>query len=370
LDAAFEATDRVWMEALDADDAHLARSGRVMEVLSEHLCEGWLEGYLLTGRHGLFSCYEAFIHIVDSMMTQHAKWLKVSRALPWRAPIASLNYLLTSHVWRQDHNGFSHQDPGFLDLVVTKKADIARVYLPPDANCLLWWPTTASRTYDRINVIVAGKQPRRSGSRWSRRSRTARRDRHLGVGEHRPWTGAGRGAGVRGRRADARGRGRGARAARAGARHPGASGQRRRSDDAAAAVEHPHGLDDVTYDGLFPPDVPTIFAFHGYPQLVHRLTYRRANHANLHVHASARRGRPPRRFDMVVLKRARSLHLAEAGDRARTSARRTSRRTARQQRCATSWPSIASTLQRHGSRTCPRSATGGWPYGTAARAGD
>ena len=159
LDAVFETTDRVWMEKIEPYDVHLSRDGRVMEVLSEHLCQGWLEGYLLTGRHGLFSCYEAFIHIVDSMFNQHAKWLKVSRSLPWRRPIASLNYLLTSHVWRQDHNGFSHQDPGFVDLVTNKKADIVRVYLPPDANTLLWITDHCLRTYDRINVIVAGKQP-------------------------------------------------------------------------------------------------------------------------------------------------------------------------------------------------------------------
>ena len=159
LDHVFEASDRVWMREIEPYDVHLARQGRVMEVLSEHLCQGWLEGYLLTGRHGLFSCYEAFIHIVDSMFNQQAKWLKVSRALPWRRPIASLNYLLTSHVWRQDHNGFSHQDPGFVDLVTNKKADIVRVYLPPDANCLLWVTDHCLRTYNRINVIVAGKQP-------------------------------------------------------------------------------------------------------------------------------------------------------------------------------------------------------------------
>jgi len=159
LDAVFEATDRVWMERIEPYDEHLARRGRVMEVLSEHLCQGWLEGYLLTGRHGLFSCYEAFIHVVDSMFNQHAKWLESSRKLSWRRPVASLNYLLTSHVWRQDHNGFSHQDPGFVDLVANKKTDIVRVYLPPDANCLLWVMDHCLRTYDRVNVIVAGKQP-------------------------------------------------------------------------------------------------------------------------------------------------------------------------------------------------------------------
>src|SRR6185312_15247574 len=159
LDAVFEVTDRVWMEPIEPYDVSLAHQGRVMEVLSEHLCEGWLEGYLLTGRHGLFNCYEAFVHIVDSMFNQHAKWLKEARELPWRRPIASLNYLLSSHVWRPAHNGFSHQDPGFIDLVANKKADIVRVYLPPDANSLLWVTDHVLRTYDRINVIVAGKQP-------------------------------------------------------------------------------------------------------------------------------------------------------------------------------------------------------------------
>ena len=173
------------MERIEPYDVHLARDGRVMEVLSEHLCQGWLEGYLLTGRHGLFSCYEAFIHIVDSMFNQHAKWLKVSRELAWRRPIASLNYLLTSHVWRQDHNGFSHQDPGFVDLVANKKADIVRVYLPPDANTLLWVTDHCLRTYDRINVIVAGKQPAPQWLSMDGRRSALRRGRwHLGLGRH------------------------------------------------------------------------------------------------------------------------------------------------------------------------------------------
>ena len=185
LDAVFEVTDRVWMETIEPYDVHLAREGRVMEVLSEHLCQGWLEGYLLTGRHGLFSCYEAFIHIVDSMFNQHAKWLKVSRELPWRRPVASLNYLLTSHVWRQDHNGFSHQDPGFVDFVANKKADIVRVYLPPDANTLLWVTDHCLRTYNRINVIVAGKQPAPQWLTMDQAAKHCEPGRHLGLGVQR-----------------------------------------------------------------------------------------------------------------------------------------------------------------------------------------
>jgi xylulose-5-phosphate/fructose-6-phosphate phosphoketolase len=313
LDAVFEATDRVWIEARESDDVHLARDGRVMEVLSEHLCEGWLEGYLLTGRHGLFSCYEAFIHIVDSMMNQHAKWLKVSRELPWRRPISSLNYLLTSHVWRQDHNGFSHQDPGFLDLVVNKKADVTRVYLPPDANCLLQVTDHCLRTYDRINVIVAGKQP---APQWLTMEQA---EAHCGAGVGIwEWASTDRG-------------------------HAPDVVMACAGDvptlEAVAAVdvlrehvpdlkvrlvnvvdlmtlqprsEHPHGLDDAAYDGLFPPDAPTIFAFHGYPQLVHRLTYRRANHANLHVHGFREEGTTTTPFDMVVRNGLDRFHLAEA----------------------------------------------------------
>jgi xylulose-5-phosphate/fructose-6-phosphate phosphoketolase len=187
LDAVFEVTDRTWMEPVESYDDHLSRDGRVMEVLSEHLCQGWLEGYLLTGRHGLFNCYEAFVHIVDSMFNQHAKWLEVSRRLPWRRPIASLNYLLSSHVWRQDHNGFSHQDPGFVDLVANKDADIVRIYFPPDANSLLWITDHCLRTYDRINVIVAGKQP---GPQWLT---MAEAEAHCaaGVGIW-PWAGTGK----------------------------------------------------------------------------------------------------------------------------------------------------------------------------------
>ena len=205
LDALFEATERTWMAERHPEDEHLGPDGRVMEILSEHTCQGWLEGYLLTGRHGLFSSYEAFIHIVDSMFNQHAKWLKVTREIPWRAPIASLNYLLTSHVWRQDHNGFSHQDPGFIDHVVNKKAEVIRVYLPPDANTLLSVADHCLRSRDYVNVIVAGKQPALQYLDIGRRGHTLHGgDRHLAVGEHRPGGRARRGHGLRRGRADAR----------------------------------------------------------------------------------------------------------------------------------------------------------------------
>jgi xylulose-5-phosphate/fructose-6-phosphate phosphoketolase len=302
LDAVFDATDRVWMEPIEPYDVHLARDGRVMEVLSEHLCQGWLEGYLLTGRHGLFSCYEAFIHIVDSMVNQHAKWLKVSRGLGWRRPIASLNYLLTSHVWRQDHNGFSHQDPGFVDLVVNKKADIVRVYLPPDANCLLWVTDHCLRTYDRINVIVAGKQP---APQWlGIEAAVAHCEAGIGL-----WRWASNDDG----------------------REPdvvmACAGDVPTLETLAAVdllrqhlpelkvrvvnvvdlmtlqtrEEHPHGLADRDFDSLFTTDKPVIFAYHGYPQLIHRLTYRRTNHANLHVRGYREEGTTTTPFDMVVL---------------------------------------------------------------------
>ena len=235
LDAVFEVTERVWMEHIEPYDVHLAQEGRVMEVLSEHLCQGWLEGYLLTGRHGFFSCYEAFIHIVDSMFNQHAKWLKVSRELPWRRPIASLNYLLTSHVWRQDHNGFSHQDPGFVDLVANKKADIVRVYFPPDANTLLWIADHCLRTYDRINVIVAGKQP---SPQWLTMQQAATHcDAGIGIWD---WAGtdgrrrAGRGDGLRRRRSDTGDAGRRRSAAQVPARFEDPGRQCGRPDDAAA----------------------------------------------------------------------------------------------------------------------------------------
>jgi xylulose-5-phosphate/fructose-6-phosphate phosphoketolase len=312
LDAVFEATERVWMEPILPYDVHLAREGRVMEVLSEHLCQGWLEGYLLTGRHGLFSCYEAFIHIVDSMFNQHAKWLKVSRSLPWRRPIASLNYLLTSHVWRQDHNGFSHQDPGFIDLVVNKKADVVRVYLPPDANCLLWVTDHCLRTYDRINVIVAGKQP---APQWLTMEEAVK---HCiaGIGI---WCFASN---------DQTGDSPDAVMACAGdvptletiaavallREHlPGLKVRVVNVVDLMALQPksvHPHGLTDREFDALFTRDRPVIFAYHGYPNLIHRLTYNRTNHDNFHVHGFREEGTTTTPFDMVVLNELDRFHLA------------------------------------------------------------
>ena len=312
LDNVFEATDRVWMEKIEPYDVHLARSDRVMEVLSEHLCQGWLEGYLLTGRHGLFSCYEAFIHIVDSMFNQHAKWLKVSRGLPWRRPIASLNYLLTSHVWRQDHNGFSHQDPGFVDFVVNKKADIVRVYLAPDANCLLWVTDHCLRTYDRVNVIVAGKQP---APQWLTIDEAVKHcDVGIGI-----WDWASN---------DPDGSEPDVVMACAGDVP---------TQETIAAVDllrkhlpelkirvvnvvdlmtlqpkeqHPHAISDAEFDGIFTSDRPVIFAYHGYPYLIHRLTYSRKNHANMHVRGFMEEGTTTTPFDMVVLNRLDRFHLA------------------------------------------------------------
>jgi xylulose-5-phosphate/fructose-6-phosphate phosphoketolase len=312
LDNVFEATDRVWMEKIEPYDVHLARQGRVMEVLSEHLCQGWLEGYLLTGRHGLFACYEAFVHIVDSMFNQHAKWLKVSRALPWRRPIASLNYLLTSHVWRQDHNGFSHQDPGFVDLVLNKKADIVRVYLAPDANCLLWVTDHCLRTYDRINVIVAGKQP---APQWLTMEEAVKHcDVGIGI-----WDWASN---------DPDGGEPDVVMACAGdvptLETIAAVGLlRNHLPDLKIRVvnvvdimtlqpkdEHPHGISDAEFDGLFTPDRPVIFAYHGYPYLIHRLTYKRKNHENMHVRGFNEEGTTTTPFDMVVLNRLDRFHLA------------------------------------------------------------
>lgn len=312
LDAVFEETERVWMEPIEPYDVHLAQDGRVMEVLSEHLCQGWLEGYLLTGRHGFFSCYEAFIHIVDSMFNQHAKWLKVTRHLPWRRPIASLNYLLTSHVWRQDHNGFSHQDPGFVDLVANKKADIVRIYFPPDANTLLWIADHCLRTYNRINVIVAGKQP---APQWlSMEAAAPHCDAGIGI-----WTWAGT--------EDANS-------------EPdvvmACAGDvptletlaavdllRKALPDLKIRVvnvvdlmtlqpkeQHPHGLSDRDFDSLFTRDKPVVFAYHGYPHLIHRLTYNRTNHAGLHVRGFIEEGTTTTPFDMVVLNELDRYHLA------------------------------------------------------------
>ncbi len=318
LDAVFEATERVWMEKIEPYDVHLAPQGRVMEVLSEHLCQGWLEGYLLTGRHGLFSCYEAFIHIVDSMFNQHAKWLKVSRGLPWREPIASLNYLLTSHVWRQDHNGFSHQDPGFVDLVANKKADIVRIYLPPDANTLLWVADHCLRTYDRINVIVAGKQP---APQWLAVEDAAVHCK-AGVGVWE-WAGTEKG----GAEPDVV-------MACAGdvptlETLAAVDLLRQALPDLAIRVvnvmdlmtlqpkeRHPHGLSDAEFDRLFTKDRPVIFAYHGYPYLIHRLTYKRTNHDNIHVRGFNEEGTTTTPFDMAVLNELDRFHLAmEAIDR-------------------------------------------------------
>jgi xylulose-5-phosphate/fructose-6-phosphate phosphoketolase len=310
LDAIYEVTDKMWEAQVEPVDEHLSEEGRVMEILSEHTCEGWLEGYLLTGRHGLFSCYEAFIHIVDSMFNQHAKWLKTSKEVRWRRPIASLNYLLTSHVWRQDHNGFSHQDPGFIDLVVNKKADIVRVYFPPDANCLLSVADHCLRSIDYVNVIVAGKQ---SQPQWLTMDGAIKHcTSGIGIWE---W----------------------------------ASNDEGHDPDVVMACcgdvptvetlaavdllrdyapdlkvrvinvvdlmtlqpqeEHPHGLSDYEFDTLFTPDRPIIFAFHGYPYLIHRLTYRRTNHRNLHVRGYKEEGTTTTPFDMLVRNDLDRFHL-------------------------------------------------------------
>jgi xylulose-5-phosphate/fructose-6-phosphate phosphoketolase len=310
LDAVFEATDRRWIaETLPTDD-HLSADGRVMEVLSEHLCQGWLEGYLLTGRHGLFNSYEAFIHIVDSMFNQHAKWLQVSRAIPWRRPISSLNYLLSSHVWRQDHNGFTHQDPGFIDLVMNKKPEVIRVYLPPDTNCLLSVADHCLRSHNYVNVIVAGKQP--SLNYLAMDDAVLHCTRGIGVWD---W----------------------------------ASNDDRGEPDVVMACcgdiptletvaavdlirqrlpqlkvrvvnvvdlmklqptsEHPHGLPDPEFDALFTTNRPIIFAYHGYPWLIHRLTYRRHGHDNLHVRGYKEEGTTTTPFDMVMLNDLDRFHL-------------------------------------------------------------
>jgi xylulose-5-phosphate/fructose-6-phosphate phosphoketolase len=311
LNAVFEVTNRVWMETIEPYDVHLATEGRVMEVLSEHLCQGWLEGYLLTGRHGLFNCYEAFVHIVDSMFNQHAKWLEVTRRLPWRQPIASLNYLLSSHVWRQDHNGFTHQDPGFVDLVANKDADIVRIYFPPDANTLLWVTDHCLRTYDRINVIVAGKQP---GLQWLSMDEA---DAHCrdGIGIWH-WAGteqAGEPDLVMACAGDI----------------PtletlaAVSLLREAFPDLGIRVvnvvdimtlqpreQHPHGLADKDFDRLFTKDRPVIFAYHGYPYMIHRLAYNRTNHENIHVRGYREKGTTTTPFDMVVLNELDRYHLA------------------------------------------------------------
>lgn len=310
LSAVYEATDKVWRGRLEPGDEHLGPRGRVMEVLSEHLCQGWLEGYLLTGRHGLFDCYEAFVHIVDSMFNQHAKWLKVTRGLEWRAPIASLNYLLSSHVWRQDHNGFTHQDPGFLDVVLNKPAELVRVYLPPDANTLLSVADHCLRSRDYVNVVVAGKQPALDYLPMD--EAVAHCTRGIGI-----WEWAGTDGGV----------------------EPdvvlACAGDVPTLETLAAvdllrchfpelrvrvvnvvdlmrllpAGEHPHGLPEAEYEALFTTRRPVIFAFHGYPWLVHRLTYRRRGHENLHVRGFKERGTTTTPFDMVMLNDLDRFHL-------------------------------------------------------------
>lgn len=301
LDAVYDVSGKEWMANVEPSDDHLSRDGRVMEVLSEHLCEGWLEGYLLTGRHGLFSCYEAFIHIVDSMFNQHAKWLKVARHIPWRAPIASLNYLLTSHVWRQDHNGFSHQDPGFIDIVANKKAETVRIYLPPDANCLLSVADHCLRSRNYVNLIIAGKQP---SWQWLDIEAAAK---HCAAGAG-IWTWASNDNGdpdvVMACAGDV----------------PtleclaAVSLLRDYLPDIRIRVvnvvdlmvlqpqsEHPHGLSDRDFEALFTADKPVIFAYHGYPTLIHKLTYRRRHADRIHVRGYKDEGTTTTPFDMVVL---------------------------------------------------------------------
>jgi xylulose-5-phosphate/fructose-6-phosphate phosphoketolase len=306
----FDTTDRTSTAEIIEGDNHISPDGRVMEVLSEHLCQGWLEGYLLTGRHGLFSCYEAFIHIVDSMFNQHAKWLKVSRELPWRKPIASLNYLLTSHVWRQDHNGNSHQDPGFLDVVANKTAEIVRIYLPPDANTLLSVTNHCLRSRDYINVIVAGKQP---SMQWLDMDAAVQHcTAGLGI-----WKWASNDEGFEPDVVMAC-------AGDVPTLETIAAVQiiRERLPELKVRVinvvdlmtlqpesEHPHGLSDTDFDILFTKDKPIIFAFHGYPLLIHRLTYRRTNHRNLHVRGYKGEGTTTTPFDMVVLNDLDRFHL-------------------------------------------------------------
>jgi xylulose-5-phosphate/fructose-6-phosphate phosphoketolase len=311
LNALFDVTSRVFTGEIVPNDDHIAVDGRVMEVLSEHLCQGWLEGYLLTGRHGLFSCYEAFIHIIDSMFNQHAKWLKVTRHIPWRRPIASLNYLLTSHVWRQDHNGFSHQDPGFIDHVINKKADVIRVYLPPDANTLLSVMDHCLRSVNYVNVIVAGKQPQ---AQWLDIDSAVR---HCTAG-----------AGIWEWASNDEGATPDVVIACAGdvptlEALAATDLLRKHVPDLKirfvnvvdlmtlqSASEHPHGFSDKDFDSLFTVDKPVIFAFHGYPWLIHRLTYRRANHANLHVRGYKENGTTTTPFDMTVLNDLDRYHLA------------------------------------------------------------
>jgi xylulose-5-phosphate/fructose-6-phosphate phosphoketolase len=312
LTAVFEATERQWEGTIVAHDEFLARDGRVMEVLSEHLCQGWLEGYLLTGRHGVFNSYEAFIHIVDSMFNQHAKWLKVTRQLPWRRPIASLNYLLSSHVWRQDHNGFTHQDPGFIDHVVNKKAAIVRVYLPPDANCLLSVMDHCLRSRHYVNVIVAAKHP---APQWLTMDEAVKHCT-AGIGI---WEWASNDAGrepdvVMGCAGDVPTLETLAAVSLLRARLPELKIRVINVVDLMKLEpqsEHPHGLSDADFDALFTRRKPIIFAYHGYPWLIHRLTYRRTNHGNPHVRGYKEEGTITTPFDMAVLNDLDRFHLAQ-----------------------------------------------------------
>ena len=312
LQDVYEVTDKVWQYRIDDVDEHLARSGRVMEVLSEHLCQGWLEGYLLTGRHGVFSCYEAFIHIVDSMFNQHAKWLKVHRTLPWRQPVASLNYLLSSHVWQQDHNGFSHQDPGFIDHAVNKKAEVIRVYLPPDANTLLSVMEHCLASTDYVNIVVSGKQP---SPTWLGPADAANHCRRgLGIWEFA-------GSEVPGEEPDVVLACAGdvptvETVAAAALLREGAPELKVRVVNVVDLMrlqdvsEHPHGLPASDFDGIFTTDKPVIFAYHGYPALIHRLAYRRANQDGLHVRGYKEEGTTTTPFDMAMLNGIDRFQLA------------------------------------------------------------
>src|SRR6266542_1255362 len=306
----FAVTARAWNAETEPTDEDLAPDGRVMEVLSEHLCQGWLEGYLLTGRHGLFNCYEAFIHIVDSMLNQHAKWLKVTRGIPWRRPLASLNYLLSSHVWRQDHNGFSHQDPGFIDHVVNKKAEIIRVYLPPDANTLLSVADHCLRSRDYVNVIVAGKQP---APQWlDMDAAIVHCTRGAGIWEWASNDDEGEPDVVLACCGDIPTLETLAAAALLREHLPSLKVRVVNVVDLMRLqpdTEHPHGLSDQEFDSLFTPDRPIVFAYHGYPWLIHRLTYRRANHRNIHVRGYKEEGTTTTPFDMVMLNDLDRFHL-------------------------------------------------------------
>ena len=302
LDAVFEVTDRTFDATILPTDDHLSTDGRVMEVLSEHLCQGWLEGYLLTGRHGLFNCYEAFIHIIDSMFNQHSKWLKVTRSLPWRRPIASLNYLLSSHVWRQDHNGFSHQDPGFIDHVVNKKAEIIRVYLPPDANCLLSVADHCLRSRNYVNVIIAGKQP--SLNYLSMDDAILHCTRGIGIWDWACTDEGGEPDVVMACAGDVPTLETLAAVDLIRTHLPDVKVRVINVVDLMRlqpASEHPHGFSDAEFDALFTGDKPVLFAYHGYPSLIHRLTYRRTNHDNLHVRGYKEEGTTTTPFDMVML---------------------------------------------------------------------